>query len=80
MALCKIHHAAYDNGILGVRPDLVVEVREDILHEVDGPLLEHGIKALHGHPLRVVPKSREERPAAELLQLQYDRFRTAKAG
>lgn len=80
MALCKIHHAAYDTGILGVRPDLVVEIRADILDEVDGPLLEHGIKALHGQPLRVVPRSRSERPAADLLQLHYDRFRAAKAG
>ena len=34
LALCKIHHAAYDSRILGVRPDLVVEIRADILEAV----------------------------------------------
>lgn len=27
LSLCRIHHAAYDQNLLGVRPDLVVEVR-----------------------------------------------------
>ena len=40
LALCKIHHAAYDSRILGVSPDLVVQIRADILDETDGPLLE----------------------------------------
>jgi len=39
LALCKLHHAAFDRHILGVRPDLVVEVRLDILREVDGPMV-----------------------------------------
>lgn len=77
LALCKIHHAAYDSRILGVRPDLVVEIRADILEETDGPLLEHGLKGLHGMPLRVVPSSRSQRPDVELLTLRYDRFRAS---
>lgn len=74
LALCKIHHAAYDAGILGVNPDLGVEIRPDILDEVDGPLLEHGIKALHGQDLRVVPRRRNERPDHQLLTIHYERF------
>ncbi len=31
LALCKIHHAAFDQNILGIRPDFVIEVRSDIL-------------------------------------------------
>lgn len=77
LALCKIHHAAYDAGILGVSPDLVVQIRGDILHEVDGPLLEHGLKGLHGQPLRVVPSRRAERPDPELLEIHYARFRAS---
>ena len=49
LALCKIHHAAYDSRILGVRPDLVVEIRADILEETDGPLLEHGLRGSTVH-------------------------------
>lgn len=74
LALCKIHHAAYDAGILGVTPDSVVKIREDILTEIDGPLLEHGIKALHDSKLRVVPRVRNERPDRDLLDLHYQRF------
>jgi putative restriction endonuclease len=36
LALCKLHHAAFDRHIIGVRPDYVVEVRLDILEEVIG--------------------------------------------
>lgn len=38
LALCKIHHAAFDADILGIRPDdYRIEIRKDILEEVDGP-------------------------------------------
>jgi putative restriction endonuclease len=77
LALCKIHHAAYDAGILGVRPDLIVQIRGDILEETDGPLLEYGLKALHGQRLRVVPNIRRERPDGDLLALRYDQFRAS---
>ena len=75
LALCKIHHAAYDSRILGVSPDLVVQIRADILDETDGPLLEHGLKRLHGQPLRTVPRRVPERPDRELLALRFERFR-----
>ena len=31
LALCKLHHAAFDRLFVGVRPDGVIEVRRDIL-------------------------------------------------
>ena len=40
MALCKLHHAAFDSFILGVTPDYTIIVREDILEEIDGPILK----------------------------------------
>jgi putative restriction endonuclease len=45
--LCKLHHAAYDSFILGVTPDYIIHVREDVLEEEDGPVLQHGLKGLH---------------------------------
>lgn len=77
LALCKIHHAAYDARILGVTPDFVVQIRSDILDETDGPLLEHGLKGVHGQRLRQVPASPRERPDRELLALRFDRFRAS---
>jgi putative restriction endonuclease len=77
LALCKIHHAAYDCLVLGISPDLVVEIRADLLEEIDGPMLEHGLKGRHGQPLMAVPKVRAERPDRDLLAERYDAFRAA---
>jgi putative restriction endonuclease len=77
LALCKLHHAAFDRHIIGVRPDLVVDVRHDILEEVDGPMLRHGPQELQGNRLLVIPGRREERPNPEFLAERYERFRLA---
>ncbi|MHA6627839.1 HNH endonuclease [Pseudonocardia sichuanensis] len=77
LALCKIHHAAYDSSVLGIRPDLVVEIRADLLEEIDGPMLEHGLKGRHGQPLMALPRARAERPDRELLDQRYASFRAA---
>ena len=36
-----IPHAAFDRNILGIRLNLAVEVRCDILTKKDGPMLRH---------------------------------------
>lgn len=77
LALCKIHHAAYDVNILGITPDLIVEIRKDLLDQIDGPMLEHGLKKRHGKKLMVIPSDQGERPDSELLKLSYDRFLSA---
>ena len=77
LALCKIHHAAYDAGILGISPDYRVAIREDVLVEVDGPLFEHGIKGLHGLSLMVTPRRRVDRPDPALLDQRFARFLSA---
>jgi putative restriction endonuclease len=77
IALCKIHHAAYDSFVLGLRPDLVVQIRSDLLVEIDGPMLEHGLKGRHGQPLMTVPTVRAERPDVDLLEERYAAFLSA---
>jgi putative restriction endonuclease len=77
LALCKLHHAAFDANILGVRPDLVVEIRKDILEESDGPLLIHGLKECHNRRLAEVPFSPRLRPRREYLEERYALFRKA---
>ncbi len=76
LALCKIHHAAFDANILGVRPDYVVEVRADVLAEIDGPMLKYGLQENHGGSL-FVPRSPAERPDPERLEVRYEEFRRA---
>lgn len=74
LALCKIHHSAYDEGILGIDPDYRIAIREDILEEIDGPVLEYGLKRLHGEALRVVPKHRADRPDPASLEQHFSTF------
>jgi putative restriction endonuclease len=73
LSLCKIHHAAYDRGILGVRPDYVVRVRSDVLLEVDGPMLRHGIQEVHGWNLEL-PRRVLDRPDRDLLAQRWASF------
>ncbi len=76
LALCKIHHSAYDANILGISADLVVHVREEILREIDGPMLEHGLKRMQGR-LIDVPRTMEYRPNSEFLSERFARFQAA---
>ncbi|HEY3674052.1 MAG TPA: HNH endonuclease [Acidimicrobiia bacterium] len=76
LALCKIHHAAFDANILGIRPDDVVEIRHEILEERDGPMLRHGLQELHGATI-TAPKRLADRPDAERLEERYELFRAA---
>ena len=76
LALCKIHHSAYDNNIMGIDPDLLIHVREDILKEIDGPMLEHGLKAMAGRRI-VVPRAEGLRPNLEYLAERFEGFAAA---
>ncbi len=73
LALCKLHHAAFDRHFLGLRPDYVLEVRPDILREHDGPTLVHAIQALHGKAI-TLPRRSTLHPSRELVEIRYQRF------
>jgi putative restriction endonuclease len=76
LSLCTLHHAAFDRQFLGLRPDYVIEVREDILREHDGPTLVHAIQALPGIRI-VLPLPEALRPDPALLEMRYAKFRHA---
>lgn len=74
IALCKLHHAAFDRQFLAVRPDYVIEIRRDILEESDGPMLLHGLKEMHQKRI-ILPKAPEQQPNPAFLEKRYERFR-----
>lgn len=76
LGLCKIHHSAYDANIIGIDPDALVHVREDILMETDGPMLKYGLQAVAGYRL-VLPTKADLRPKKDFLAERYERFRAA---
>jgi putative restriction endonuclease len=73
LALCKIHHAAYDNNVLGIDPDYRVHIDAEILREVDGPMLKHGIQEMNGVELRL-PKRRGDHPDRDALAERFTVF------
>ena len=56
-----MRRVGFGRMILGVRPDYIIRVRADVLEEVDGPMLRHGLQGLEGQRI-VVPSRRVDRP------------------
>lgn len=77
LALCKIHHAAYDQNILGIRPDYVIQIHHRLLDELDGPMLRHGLQGHHDRPLMQLPRRRVDLPDPDRLEERYAEFRAA---
>ena len=73
LALCRLHHSAFDRFFIGLRPDYVIQVRPDLLEEEDGPTLRYAIQGLHGQRIRL-PRREGHRPNVERLTQRYERF------
>ena len=73
MAMCTIHHRAYDQNFLGVSPDYVVHINERMLADSDGPMLQYGLQAMNGKPLEL-PTRREDQPDREHLAERFAQF------
>jgi putative restriction endonuclease len=76
IALCKIHHAAFDGYFLGITPDYTIEVRDDVRKETDGPMLLHGLQEMHTKTL-ILPERKSDWPDRKLLILKYEKYRKA---
>jgi putative restriction endonuclease len=76
VALCKLHHAAFDANILGIRPDYEIEIRLDVLEETDGPMLKQGLQEFHRERLWT-PHRSVLKPKPEFLEERYAQFRRA---
>ena len=74
LSLCKIHHAAFDQNIMGISPDYKIKVREDILLEIDGPMLKFGIQAMHDSELNL-PRLNSLKPNKNWLAERFEQFK-----
>lgn len=74
LSLCKIHHTAYDINIVGIDADYKVHIRQDILSETDGPMLEYGIKKMDKAKLWV-PTAAADMPDPARLEVRFNEFR-----
>jgi putative restriction endonuclease len=76
LALCGVHHGAFDSHILGVDADYRLHIRSDVLKEHDGPMLLHGLQELHGTVL-TLPRQATLYPNKGYLAERFRRFRAA---
>ena len=75
LALCKLHHAAFDRFFFAVRPDYRVEVRASILDESDGPMLIVGLQQINGLLIHV-PSRTSDQPDVGRLERRYAEFQS----
>ncbi len=76
VALCKLHHAAFDQLFFAIRPDYVIEVRPSILTERDGPMLVVGLQQIHEARI-YLPRRFAELPDPARLERRYQEFLAA---
>jgi putative restriction endonuclease len=76
LALCKLHHAAFDRFFFAVRPDYQIEVRPSILAEADGPMLIVGLQQIHGARIEL-PRRPGDLPDPLRLAKRYQAFLSA---
>lgn len=74
LSLCKIHHQAYDSNLLGISGDRKVAIHPRLLSDSDGPMLRHGLQAMHESEIHV-PSVRQHQPDADRLQERFQQFR-----
>lgn len=76
IALCAIHHLAYDRNVLGIDPSGVVHIASDLLGESDGPMLRVGLQGFHRTAI-LQPRRKLDRPDPERLETRYEQFKAA---
>jgi putative restriction endonuclease len=78
LALCAIHHRAYDRNLMGIDPRGVVHISERLLREHDGPMLGNGLQGFHGAQI-LEPRRRVDRPDPDRLRARFVEFEEVAA-
>jgi putative restriction endonuclease len=76
LALCAIHHVAYDRNLLGIDPDGGVHIARRLLDEQDGPMLREGLQGFHGAQIRK-PRLSQQHPDPDRLAVRFEAFEAA---
>ncbi|MET0206625.1 MAG: HNH endonuclease [Thermoleophilaceae bacterium] len=76
LALCAIHHLAYDRNLLGIDPDGVVHIAKRLRDAHDGPMLREGLQGFHGAAI-LKPRRPADHPDPERLGIRFAAFERA---
>ncbi|WP_431218536.1 HNH endonuclease [Leifsonia xyli] len=71
LAMCKLHHAAYDTGILGVGPDYEIRIRPDIASVSHEDILWYTLQQFDRKRLRVLPVDIADWPDRARLAIRF---------
>ena len=78
LALCAIHHLAFDRNLLGIDPRGVVHIAGRLLREIDGPMLRAGLQGFHNASI-ALPRRADDQPDPVRLDARFQRFLRAAA-
>lgn len=78
LCLSNLHHVAYDRNLLGVDPDGVIHIADEILAQSDGPVLSQGLQGFHGQRIRP-PRRAEDHPDRDFLAERFEQFQRRSA-
>lgn len=78
LALCAIHHLAYDRNLLGIDPSGFVHIARRVREESDGPMLREGIQGFHGAVI-IKPRRPTDHPDPERLAERFSVFEATAA-
>ena len=76
LALCAMHHLAYDRNVLGIDGHGVIHIASRVLRERDGPMLREGLQGFHGGHINLPARS-SDHPDPDRLELRFEGFRAA---
>jgi putative restriction endonuclease len=76
IALCAIHHVAYDRNLMGIDPSGLVHISNRLLRGADGPMLRTGLQGFHGAQINQ-PAQALDRPDPQRLAVRFAEFESA---
>jgi putative restriction endonuclease len=72
LSLCAIHHRAFDQSLVGVKPDYRVAISPRLLKDEDGPMLTL-LQGFDGASI-ALPERRSHQPDRDRLARRYEQF------
>jgi hypothetical protein len=69
LPLTKIHHAAFDANLIGIDSDFRIHVSDRLLEIRDGPILDHGFKAMAARLIQLPRRSVDREPIRRTMRL-----------
>ena len=78
IALCAMHHLAYDRNLMGIDPSGIVHIGKRLRDTADGSMLREGLLGFHAAHLQS-PRRPQDHPDPRRLARRFETFEEAYA-